>query len=507
MAILDELREQGYTDVRPLEKLVYTDGKTYEFPHGKYFACHAESDTETTVFNSKPKKLGFEGSDGVRLRIKNVVSHDPSEWNSRLEKSKTTSVYQEFNTKKMLAALRASDAGINITEYCGIVPVFKYDPPSSFVSHYEIEMKEMRDRLISANKIEIEKLPEVWLAIKHPNGGRHGRKNQWTAAHHELLARYEMRNTDGAIRHKKTEKIVGMNTPTLGGMVGGTMIMVNIERHRAYMHTFMEHTRRRGQDCVDHIDGNHANNAPWNLRWVSNSENNLAKHTARTKCVVPDMVALHETHGAPSDPKMWHGWTFYSNKWIKRPDKTEFVARSTQGTYPRICVSLKNANGEIKIHFIACHQIVAFLHRIPTSDRASDHLESLKKSRDHFQSFKGTNFEYAQELKSCGLVIMHGDNDQSNYTLENLKIGTRSENGEARHANSETTGRKRVDIIDATTRKRIRCDSQIEAAEWLERPRKTISSAVSFNKTLEIGSYRVTTHKSTGAKYYVVDAT
>ena len=507
MAILDDLRKRGYTDVRPLEKLVYTDGKTYDFPHGMYFACHAETDTESTVFNSDLKKLGYKRNDQVNLRIKNAASHDPAEWNARLEKSNTTNVYQEFNTKRIHAALRACDVGIQITEYCGIVPVFKYDPPSSFVSHYEIEMKEMRDRLISANKIQIENLEEAWLAIKYSNGGRRGNKNKWTAAHHELVSRYEMRHTDGAIRHGKTKKILGPNTSTLNGMAGKKKITVNIERHRVYMHTFMEHSRRRGQDCVDHIDGDHMNNAPWNLRWVSVAENHLAKHTAMTERVVPDMVALNETHGAPLDPMEWNGWTFHSNMWITRPDKTVFVARSTTGTYPTIFATLKNESGKIEKHLIACHQIVAYLHRIPTSDRAYTHLETLKKSRDHFQTFDGTNFEYARELKSCGLVIMHGDNDKSNYSFENLKIGTPSENGEARHDNPETTSRRRVDIIDATTRKRIRtCDSHTQAAEWLVRPRNTISGAVSFNKTCEIGSYRVTTHKLTGEKYYVVDA-
>ena len=503
MEILDELKRRGYIDVRPLDKLVYTDGKTYEFPHGMYLACHAESDTESSIFNSYLKKLGYESNDCVELRIRNATSHDPNEWNVRRQKSKTTNVCQVFNTKKIRAALRACDAGIQITEYCGIVPVFRHDPPSSFVSHYEIEMKEMRDRLISANKIEIEKLPEVWLAIKHPNGGRGGRKNQWTAAHHEVVARYEMRNTDGAIRHRETKKILGPNTT-----LGGTKITVHIERHRAYAYTFMEHTRRRGQDYVDHIDGDHSNNAPWNLRWVSEAENCLAKHTAMTERVVPDMVALHETHGAPLNPMGWHGWTFYSNKWITRPDKSKFVAYSTEGTYPVICASLKNENGKIEIHSITCHRIVAYLHRIPTSDRASTHLESLGKSRDHFHAFDGTYFEYARDLKSCGLVIMHDDDDKSNYSFKNLKIGTRSENGEARHDNPDTTGRKRVDIIDATTRKRIRtCDSHTQAAEWIKRSRPTISNDIRINRTLEIGSYRVTTHKLTGAKYYVIDAT
>ena len=508
MTIIDELKRLGYIDVRPLDKLVYTDAVTYEFPHGMYFACHAENDTESSIFNSKPKKLGEKGHDRVELMIMNATSHDPNEWSARRQKSKTTNVRQEFNTKKMLAALRAYDAGINITEYCGIVPVFKYDPPSSFVSHYEIEMKGMRDRLVAANKIQIENLEEAWLTIKHPNGGRRGRKNRWTAAHHELVARYEMRNTDGAIRQAETKNILGPKTSTLNGMVGDTMIQVRIERHRAYMYTFMEHTKRRGQDCIDHIDGNHSNNAPWNLRWMSTADNCLAKHTAMTMRVVPDMEVLHEMHGAPSEPKMWHGWTFFSNKWITRPDKSTFVAYSTKGTYPRIQANLKNETGDTEFHNIQCHQIVAYLHRIPTSERASSHLESLGKSRDHFHAFGGTYFEYAQELKLCGLVIMHDDNDKSNYSFENLKIGTPSENADARHDNPDTTSRKRVDIIDSKTRKRIRtCDSQIEAAEWIKRSRPTISNDVRFNRTREIGSYRATTHKLTGATYYVVDAT
>jgi len=321
------------------------------------------------------------------------------------------------------------------------------------------------------------------------------------------VSRYEMRNTDGAIRHGKTKNILGSKTSTLGGMVDGKLITVRIQRHRAYAYTFMEHKKRRGQNCVDHIDGDHANNAPWNLRWVSVAENCLAKHTAMTERIVPDMEVMHEMHGAPSDPNMWHGWTFHSNMWITRPDKSEFVAYSTEGTYPVIQPNLKNETGEIEKHNIYCHLIVAYLHRIPTSDRASDHLESVKKCRDHFQTFDGTNFEYARELKSCGLVIMHDDDDKSNYSFANLTIGTPSENADARHDNPETTGWKRVDIIDATTHKRIRtCDSHTQASEWLERNPSTISHDVRINKTCEIGSYRVTTRKSTGVKYYVVDA-
>ena len=501
MAILDELKKL-YVDVRPLKKLVYTDGVTYEFPHGMYFACHAEFDTESSIFNSKLNKLGYESNDRVTLMIENATSRDPSEWNARLEKSETTNVYQFFNTKKMRAALRACDAGINVTEYCGIVPVFKNDPPCKYVTHYEIEMKEMRDRLAASNNIEIENFPNPWLPIDHTDGNE-----KWTAAQHELVDRYEIHKTDGAIRHIRTKNTLGPNTSTLGGMVDGKVVTVGFQRHRVYMWTFMKHKKREHQNIVDHIDGDHSNNAPWNLRWMSDAENQLARHSAATERVVPDAKMLHDTHGAPLDPKMWHGWTFHSNMWIMRPDNTVFIARSTKGMYPVIKASLKNATGEIERHYITCHQIVAFLHRIPTSDRASTHLETLKKSRDHFQTFDGTYFEYAQELKSCGLVIMHDDDNKANYTFKNLTIGTPSENQEARQDNPETTGRKRVDIIDTTTHKRVRaCDSQIEAAEWLARPRPTISRDVRINRTLEAGSYRKTKRKSTGEMYHVVDA-
>ena len=502
MTILDELKRLGYSDVRPLEKLVYTDGKTYEFPQGMYFACYKESDTD--VFNSKPKKLGGEVHDIVTLMIRNATSHDPNEWSARRQKSKTTNVYQFFNTKRIRAALRACDAGINITEFCGIVPVFKNLSPCSYVSHYEIEMKDMRDRLAACNKIDIDNLSVPWLTIEYPDG----EKKQLTAAQHKVVAGYEMRKTDAAIRNKETKNTLGPNTSILWGVVDGKRIMVNIERHRAYMWTFMKHKKREHQNIVDHIDGNHSNNAPWNLRWVSTAENCLVKHTERIEYVVPDIKVLHETHGAPSNPMEWHGWTIHSNKWITRPDKSKFVARSTTGTYyPRIGTSIKNEHGDTEFHHIQCHQIVAYLHRIPTSERASTYLESLGKCRDHFQTFDGTYFEFAKELKLCNLVIMHADNDKSNYSFENLTIGTKSENADARHDNPETTLRKRVDLIDTTTHKRQKFDSVTQAAEWLKRHQTTISDVVRINRTREAGSYRATTHKLTGAKYYVVDAT
>jgi hypothetical protein len=172
-----------------------------------------------------------------------------------------------------------------------------------------------------------------------------------------------------------------------------------------------------------------------------------------------------------------------------------------------IQATLKYKNGKIEKRMIKCHLIVAFLHRIPSSDRASIHLETLGKSRTHFQMFDGTYFDYAQELKSCGLVIMHDDNDKTNYCVLNLSVGTPSENAHARHANPETTSRKRVDIMDPETRKRIRTfDSYTQAAEWLELTMPAVSGAVRFNRTREARSYRATKHKSTGSIYHVVDA-
>ena len=513
MAVLDELTRLGFIDIRPLEKLAYTNGVTYEFKKGRYFTCHKQNDIESTIYNSKLKKLGRTRNNEVELRIKDSAptrSFDtaPSGRTMRRAESDVIKGCQLFNAVKIRAALIAADAKINITENCGIRPVFNFTAPSSEVSHYEIEMKKMRDRLIADNKITIEKLPVMWKMVKYVDGGLGGGGNQWTPNHYEILKNYEIRNIDGEIRHKDTKRINRSNT--LSCTINGKKIQVGISRHRAYMYTFMTKERREHQTVIDHIDGDETNNVPWNYRWASVDENNLAKHAEMTERVVPDQETLLALHGHPADPKVWNGWTFCSNMWISRPDTTpQFIKLANSKKYPRIGVTLKDANGQTKLHRIKCHRIVAYVHRafIPISELASIKLESVGKSSTYFQSYTSTYFQYAEELVKYGLIIMHTDDDKSNYNLNNLKIGTHSENNQDRHENPKTTSRKRIDVIDIATHKRIKTfDSQIETAKWFGVTKPAISYAVCINRTRTLETYQKTKNKTTDATYYVIDA-
>jgi len=505
-----ELKSRGYICIQSLRKLLYTNGVTYYFKKGLYFTCYHENDPEwkSVVFNSNLKKLRFTRYGRVQLRIERASATissscaDPSVWCVETAKSDTVNMYTVLNTKKVRAALDAAESGIEVAEYCGIVPVFKDPAPSSEISCWAVETKKMRDILIASNETEIKSLVEKWELVKYldENG--------------KLIAfdKYEMRNTDGAIRRVDDKRLIVANVPLLSVTINGETVRKGVERHRAYMSTFKMHERRTHQDFVDHIDGNDSNNAPWNYRWVSRAENNLAKHSERARQVVPDIDALTAIHGEPSDPVVWEGWTFHSNMWIIRPNETKYkryIALVGSGEYPSINVTLKDANDKMKERHIKCHMIVAYAFRanLKISKGTQKYLKVANLPAKYFVESPMTDVEFSDALKTGGLVIMHTDDDKSNYRLSNLKIGTLSENQLGRQDNPATTSRKRVKLIDVVSKKCIWIfGSYTEAAAFLGVTQSIVSNAARFNGTREMTTYRKTTNPKTGAKYYIVDA-
>jgi hypothetical protein len=155
-------------------------------------------------------------------------------------------MYTSLNTKRVRAALDAAESGIEVAEYCGIVPVFTYAVPSSHVSHYAVETKKMRDILLASNETKIKSLIEKWELLKYLD------KNGKLTA----FDKYEMRNTDGAIRrvddNNKKRRIEGV-APKLSVTIDGTTIRVPIERHRAYMSTSSMSCRRNVFGFSDRI--------------------------------------------------------------------------------------------------------------------------------------------------------------------------------------------------------------------------------------------------------------
>ena len=515
---IKELERRGYACVRPLiDNFPYTDGVTRVFGM-QYFTCYNEKDPERklAIFNSKLEKLGFTGSDRVQLRIKEATATrsssypttEPSEWCVEKAEIDTENMYTIFNTIKLRAALDAADLGIEVVEYCGIVPVFPHPVPSSFVSHWAVETKTMRDTLVAAIKTALEErqrlLGENWVLVKYidENG------DVFTF---EL---YEMCEFTGAIRHVHTKQIIESSRPKLCITINGTTTPKTIEKHRAYMVTFRMHEKRTHQDTVDHFDGVHSNNVPWNYRWVSTTENGLVKHSGMARRIVPDIDALTMKYGEPFGPVAWNGWTLYQNMWIIRPNESyekRFVAYITSGhEYPTIGVTFKDSNNKSKSRKIPCHKLVAYAFRadLAVSDKAKEYLKSVNLPESYFaESPMADDVAFSNALKAGGLVIMHfPDNDTSNYRVSNLMIGTHSENGIDRQDNPATTLRKSVKIIDIVSRAFHFFDSHAEAAAFLGVTKSAVSRAATFNGTREIEEYRKTKSKKTGAKYYIVDA-
>ena len=492
---IDDLICIGYADVHALDELRYTNGVTYTFAKGMYFACRKEKYFgPVVIYNSRLAKLGEKCRDVVCLTFISAITTSskhkcPTQRNdtsieiramtdSRIGK-------KTFNYIKVQASIDARRTGISIHETCGAIPIFTHPVPSSQVSHYKVELKEMRDRLITGNQVKFSALEEAWREICYPDGGLGDNKQNWTRAQYAVVRMFEIRNTDGAIRRKGSDKILGLNTKTLTNTIK-TTVVVSILRHRAYMWTWMAEERRTHQIEIDHIDGNTSNNYPWNLRWVSVTDNQLAKHSGMGKHVQAHMD-IADASRADLGVEEWNGWKFYPNKVIERPNGEQFIARARPDEYPVIGVTIKDpATNELTVHRIKCHRIVAYLF-----------LE--------LPGFNGTYFEFRSELKRRGLVVRHyPDEDKNNYNTNNLVIGTFSENAHDRHDNPVTTSRKRVAVKDLESGKDIKTfASQTEAAEWFG---SCVSQAICINRSRSLGTYRATKNKKTGVKYAVVDA-
>lgn len=553
--VITKLKSFGNNEIIPLpDAFPYTDGITYSSEHGKYFACRNETG-HGTILNSHSKKLGFTGSDCVELRITGCMatsseSTEASAWCVSRATKYTMKGIQQFNTLKLWAALYAISEGIHITENCGIFPIFKYPiPPKDDVNYdtewkktseivrYVIEMKVDRDKIIAAKEMETKSLIEGVETVKYkiPDDETNddGSTDETESEDNEdglteeqrkiIVGNYTVRNTDGEIRGKQSGCIITSNVPVLRGVdVDGKMIQMTIRRHRAYMCTFKMHERRIHQTQVDHIDGNTSNNVPWNYRWVSRTENNLAKHAERKERVVQDdaeLAALAVLHGEPSDPMVWNegGMTLHSNKWILRSGEPIFIKIAEVGTYPMIRVTIMDSDGTMRSRAIPCHMAIAFkfIERIEISKGALANLKSAAESSSYFSkkyiSPSSSFSEFADDLKKFKLHIMHTDNDKSNYSVSNLKIGTPSENQIDRQDNPETTDRKHINLFEifdngTVSDVPIPFESHAKAAAHLEVTRSVVSNAAHFNRTCDAKKRRITTHKTTGVKYHVVDA-
>ena len=311
---------------------------------------------------------------------------------------------------------------------------------------YAYETAKDRDQLIAANQLA---LPDIWKPVAYTDNSTD-------------FSSYEIHGKTGHIRRISENPLKPNKTlsPTSGGQVGlcgpqsgdGGSNRSMVRLHVAYMWTFKAAERRPDQTQVDHIRG-HLDNSPQNLRWASSTENNLYKFTPyvkqskRHRAETMDLSKLKQF----MQTNIWCGYVLLKpedpgpiyviyNKKTKTYRGIGDFGVTARLLYPVIQIGAK-------LYLVHC--VVAFTEGIITYDDMSE--------RD--------------------VVVMHLDNDKTNFIPSNLARGTFSTNSIARHENPLTTSRKRVRAV-MECGKTIEYDSQTAAASAVGGSSQGISEAI-----------------------------
>ena len=328
-----------------------------------------------------------------------------------------------------------------------------YDLPASDPRRYAYETAADRTQLIETNA---RALPNIWKPLVYTNNST-------------KFSNYEIHGITGHIRRisKNPLKPNKIRNPTANGRVclcgtgsssGSNPTMIS--PHIAYMCTFKSE-RRREQTQVDHINGDHGDNSPYNLRWASPAENCLYKFTQQAKrfdghpapktMVLSDLKQFLDTdilcgearlHPDDSEPM----YVIYNTRTKRYRSIGDFLV-TTEDPYPRIEINKKTRH---------VHCLVAFMSGIISYEE----LETM-----------GTN----------ELVVMHSNNKKEDFRPKNLARGTSSENNFARHDNPQTTSRKRVrsiETLDSGEECVTEYESQTAAARAVNGCNKRISEAI-----------------------------
>ena len=333
-----------------------------------------------------------------------------------------------------------------------------YSLPATDPRRYAYETTADRTQLMEANVLA---LPNAWRPLVYTNNST------------EFSQMYEIHGKTGHIRRiskdpLKPNKILNLTSNGQVGLYstgGSGLNHTNIRPHIAYLWTFKSEERRSDQTEVDHINGDHTDNRPQNLRWASRTENKLYKFKQQAK--------RFDGHPAPKtmdrsdlkqflDTDIWCGkarlhrgsdpiYVIYNKKTKKyRGSGVGDFGVDERHQYPKIGI-----NGKIR----PVHCLVAYMSGIISYDE----LETM-----------GTN----------ELVVMHKNDNKEDFNPGNLARGTSSENSLARHDNPETTSRKRVRAIE-TLESGEECiteyESQTAAARAVNGCNTRISAAIRRN--------------------------
>jgi hypothetical protein len=281
------------------------------------------------------------------------------------------------------------------------IRVIDHSLPETDARRYGYETPGDREEIRRMRQARLDALEtDVWKIVQY-NG--------------DTLDKYEISMKTAAIRNART-KLLRSNKNRITLKVGGTS--KGVLPYRAYMWTFENESRLPHQDQVDHINGDHLDNLPCNLRWASKSENGMYKFKADARME----KGVSYTGDLSGLKRFWDStWYFgvidgdYAVVDLhKRMRRVGDFRSTSRMPYPNIKFSGRLYN---------IHRVVALVEGII--------------SQEQFDN-----------PRSEGVVVMHIDDDKTNFRPENLRLGTPSENNICTHANPLTTRRKRVRQLD-----------------------------------------------------------
>ena len=207
-------------------------------------------------------------------------------------------------------------------------------------------------------------------------------------------------------------------------------------------------------DQIDHIDGDHTNNEPWNFRPVTAHQNNMVSVQTGDRSERPSPSSSIEVS------KKNHGIADMIQKTIAAGDVDTFMETMGFKRYLKTCYWVHWSSCVLVLVRVKGHVKFKFAKAIV---ERNDGYTRIGRHHKLHEMVVIAHLGFTKEQHK-GLVIMHLDDNKQNNALENLEVGTYSQN-----AHKKSPVEIRIDGGDPQT-----FPSEAEAARVTGIPRTAI---------------------------------